>query len=120
MKDAFGRKIKPNDIIVYGTRSGSSQDLNFARVTEVVKKKRKWSDDEYEFVRAVCFAGTEHRFTNGKWTRKTQKHELYTGRNVTIRVSHTMVIVNGIDPEAMSGCLVSRQQKVIEAVKGKR
>jgi hypothetical protein len=111
MKDAFGREIKVGDTLVYGTRSGSSQQLNVAIVREVVKKKERWGDGEKEFVRAECVAGTDSDFFNGKmkWTGKDYVTETLTSRNVALQASGNMMIANGLDVEQLKAICTQRQ-----------
>ena len=93
MKDAFGKEIKIGDIVVYATRRSSSQDLNIAIVERISKNKY----DDGEFINAKCVKGTGSEFSLGKWNYDLEKFEKISHRNVILRVSHNMMIANGID-----------------------
>lgn len=102
MKDAFGRDVQPGDIVVYATRSGSHQYVNVARVKEIVTKKSRRDNVDREFIRAETFAATDYAFLHGhsKWDRHLVTRTMVppvASRNVSLKVSGNMVIVNGID-----------------------
>jgi hypothetical protein len=111
VKDAFGREIKVGDTLVYGTRSGSSQQLNVAVVKEIVKKKPDWRDEVGEFIRAECVAGTGYEFSQGKskWDGKNYVTEPLTSRQVALQASGNMMIANGLNLEELKQLCANRQ-----------
>lgn len=122
MKDAFGRTVEPNDIVVYATRSGSMQFINVARVKEIVSKEPKWRGGNTEFIRAECIAGSGYTFIHGrsKWDGKALKTEPYVSRNVTLSAGDNMIVVNGIDTDAIVLLVQTRQAANIAAAEARR
>lgn len=123
MKDAFGRVIKSGDLVMYATRSGSTQNINIARVKEVATKKRKWSDTETEFVRAECVAGTGYDFKYGstKWTDDGKIVSIpMTSRDVTLTAAGGIIIVNGIDVDDIIGGMLAEQTANIAEAEARR
>ena len=122
MKDAFGRNVEPNDIVVYATRSGSMQFINVARVKEIVSKEPNWRGITTEFVRAECIAGSGWAFQHGrsKWDGKVLKTEPYVSRKVMLSAGDNMIVVNGIDTDAIVLLVQARQAANIAAGEARR
>lgn len=118
MQDAFGRELKAGDLVLYATRSGSSQHLNVAVVDEIVKKPQKYSNEKTEIVRATCVACNDSDFTHGKmkWdaTTRTYDYHRLLSRKVVLKVSGNMMIVNGIDLDALTQKVQQTQSRNIE------
>jgi len=46
VKDAFGQLIECGDTVVYCVRSGSTQIMNMAEVTEITTQTPRWEGDD--------------------------------------------------------------------------
>lgn len=104
MKDAFGREIRENDVIVYSTRSGSHLFMNVARVLKAQPDK----------VKVRVLAGTGYAWSSGRfaWNEKTKSYETtkYEGYDTTLHASRNIVISNGIDAAGIHASVMQKQR----------
>lgn len=111
MKDAIGRTVSVGDTIAYGTRHGSSLSMNIGIVSEVVKRPKKYYEKEDgEFLRVKVVVSSDYVFTYGRYNSETGKRDRVTERNVTIRVSSNMIVVNGADVSAIVAAQAETQR----------
>lgn len=105
MKDAFGRDIHENDVVVYATRHGSSTYMNVAKVIKAEEGR----------VRVQTVAGTDYNWKNGKMTRNqtTRQYEYvpYEGHFTWLHASGNVIVSNGIDAMGIHDKIVSEQRE---------
>lgn len=113
MKDAFGKEIVKDDIVVYATRSGSSLDLSIGKVTKVEDKR----------IHIEAIAGTDYTWTNGKHAyneaTKTYEDVPRESYEVWLRTPNNIIVANGIDAMGIHETVVSTQRKNLAARKKK-
>ena len=111
MKDMFDRIIRTGDYITYNVRSSCTVTTNIAHVTSVEEftlKARVIAGNDYRW-----HYGTGRSTLNAALNHYVYTHVPYEGRDVTLRVSGNVLVVNGIDALGIRDGVMDRQRETI-------
>ena len=87
-KDQFGNEIKAGDIITYPGRQGSSLWMNVARVKEVTKAERYWSNDLHPCLKI------ERVGTRWNWDKTIGQRYMYYPHNTSLTVLKNVTVIS--------------------------
>jgi hypothetical protein len=105
MKDMFGREMNVGDVVVYATRSGSTQHMMVAKVLRMT--------DNGARVQVIAGNGYDWRVGHTVFNKETRDYEWVPmeGYEATLRTSNNVMIANGIDADGMHALLMESQRK---------